>query len=397
MKKLAARMSVLNESQTLYMTRRSRELKEKGFDVINLSIGEPDFDTPEFIKEAAIKAIRNNITHYPPVNGFPELRRAISKKFERDNHLSYSPDQILVSTGAKQSLINVILALCGPGDEVILPAPYWVSYIEMVKMAEATPVVVPSSIEQNFKVKAADLARYITPRTRLLIFSSPCNPSGSFYTQDELKEWAEMLQSYPNIIVISDEIYEYINFESPHFSIASLPSMYERTVTVNGVSKGFSMTGWRIGYIGAPQWITTAASKIQGQFTSGACSISQMAALAALEANPQEVTRPMREEFKKRRDYLIASLSCIEGLKVNTPPGAFYLFPDVSGFLGKKFPTPSALIEFMLDKYHLALVSGEAFGDNQCIRISYATSMENLIKATDRLISAFQEIHQLNG
>ncbi|GIV41657.1 MAG: aminotransferase [Vicingaceae bacterium] len=390
--KLSERMSLLNESQTLWMTRKSRELKAQGYDVVNLSIGEPDFDTPDFIKQAAIDAIHNNITHYPPVNGFPELREAISRKFLRDNNIHFHPNQILVSTGAKQSLINAILALCDKNDEVLLPAPYWVSYIEMVKMAEAKPVIIPTTIETDFKVTPEQLEKYITSRTKLIIFSSPCNPSGSFYTKEELEAWAEVLKKYPNVLVISDEIYEHINFESNHFSLASLDEMYERTITVNGVSKSFAMTGWRIGYLGAPQWITDAANKIQGQFTSGACSISQMAALAAVDADPGPVVKPMVKEFKKRRDFLIEKLSAIEGLKVNRPPGAFYIFPDVSRFLGNRFKTSNELVMYILEKFHVALVSGDAFGNPDCVRISYATSMENLKKAIDRLTKAFEEL-----
>lgn len=396
MHSLAKRMENLVESQTLAMARKSRELQEQGIDVISLSIGEPDFDTPDFIKEAAFEAIRNNFTHYTPVPGFLDVRQAICTKFKRDNQLDYKPDEIVVSTGAKQSIINVILALIGKGDEVLLPAPYWVSYYEMIKLSEGTPVAIPSSIENDFKITPEQLRAAITPNTKLFIFSSPCNPSGSYYNAHELEALAHVFAEFPNVIVVSDEIYEHINFTGKHTSFASIKGMFNRTVTVNGVSKGFAMTGWRIGYIGAPKWLADACTKIQGQFTSGTCSVSQKAAKAAILADPS-ITEPMKNAFLERRDLVLDMLSQIKGLKLNKPQGAFYVFPDVQYFFGKKYKNyvinnSFDLAMYLLNDANVAIVTGEAFGDSHCIRISYATSKELLKTAMTRMKVALEKL-----
>ncbi|MDG1781332.1 MAG: pyridoxal phosphate-dependent aminotransferase [Flavobacteriales bacterium] len=389
-------LSRLSESATLAMARISRELKAKGLDVISLSLGEPDFNTPDFVKDAAKKAIDENYSHYPPVNGYAEVREAISNKFKRDNNLDYSPDQIVLSTGAKQSIANVVLSLVNPGDEVILPAPYWVSYSEVVKVAGGIPVSITTRIEDDFKLTASQLEAAITPKTRLMIYSSPCNPSGSVYTQSELESLAAVLRQHENVLVVSDEIYELINFTDAHASLGTIDGMYDRTITVNGVSKGFAMTGWRLGYIGAPLWIAKACSKIQGQFTSAPCGISQMAAKAAVEADPA-VTHDMKQAFLARRDMMIAGLRAIDGLKVNVPTGAFYIFPDASSFFGKSDGTTtvnnaSELCNYLLEKEHVALVTGEAFGDPNCFRISYAASEDELKKALVRIKRALDEL-----
>lgn len=389
-------LNKLEESATLAMARMSRELKEKGADVVSLSLGEPDFDVPDFIKEAAIKAIHENYSHYPPVPGYAPVRQAIANKFWRDNGLRYSADQIVVSTGAKQSIANAVLALVGPGDEVLLPAPYWVSYGELVKIAGGIPVEIKAGIETDFKITPKQLRSGLNDKTRMIIFSSPCNPTGTVYTKGELSAWAEVLRDFPEVLIISDEIYELINFEGSHTSIASFDGMYDRTITVNGVSKGFAMTGYRLGYIGAPDWIAKACAKIQGQFTSAASSIAQMAAKAAVEADP-EVTGYMIAAFAERRKIMFDLLTDIEGLKVNMPAGAFYFFPDVSAFLGKKagnrvINTPGELSLFLLEEHLLALVSGEAFGDDNCIRISYAASEEDLRKACARLKTGLESL-----
>ncbi|MDG1262499.1 MAG: pyridoxal phosphate-dependent aminotransferase [Flavobacteriales bacterium] len=389
-------LSRLSESATLAMARISRELKAKGLDVISLSLGEPDFNTPDFVKDAAKKAIDENYSHYPPVNGYAEVREAISNKFKRDNNLDYSADQIVLSTGAKQSIANVVLSLVNPGDEVILPAPYWVSYSEVVKVAGGIPVSITTRIEDDFKLTASQLEAAITPKTRLMIYSSPCNPSGSVYTQSELESLAAVLRQHENVLVVSDEIYELINFTDAHASLGTIDGMYDRTITVNGVSKGFAMTGWRLGYIGAPLWIAKACSKIQGQFTSAPCGISQMAAKAAVEADPA-VTHDMKQAFLARRDMMIAGLRAIDGLKVNVPTGAFYIFPDASSFFGKSDGTTtvnnaSELCNYLLEKEHVALVTGEAFGDPNCFRISYAASEDELKKALVRIKRALDEL-----
>ena len=379
----------LNESATLAMARMARELSQKGFDIAGLSLGEPDFNTPDFVKDAAIKAIHDNISHYPPVNGLPALRNAIAVKFERDNGLIYSPDEIVVSTGAKQSIANTIYALVNPGDEVILPGPFWVSYAELVRLAGGIPIVLRSHIETDYKVSAEQLRSAINSKTKLIIYSSPCNPTGTVYTRSELEEFAAIILAKPDLYVISDEIYEHINFTGSKFSIASVDGMRDRTITVNGVSKAFAMTGWRIGYIGAPKWIANACVKMQGQITSGANSIAQMAAAAAVSADPK-VIAPMVDTFKRRRDLVYAGLKNIQGMTVNLPDGAFYFFPDVKSYFGKSYgdrviANADDLCHYLLMEHHVALVSGEAFGDLDCFRISYAASDEVLIKAVDRI------------
>ncbi len=392
MSKLSDRIVNLAESQTLAMTKKSRELQAAGKDIINLSIGEPDFDTPDFVKEAAKKAIDENYTHYTPVAGYLELRKAISEKFKRDNGLTYTADQVVVSTGAKQSIANVILSLVNPGEEVIVPIPYWVSYIETIKLAEGIPVTLPTNIDTNFKISAEQLRKAITPKTKMLVFSTPCNPSGSVYTKEELKALAEVIVSFPDLYVISDEIYEHINFGGKHESLAQFDFVYDRVITVNGVSKGFAMTGWRIGFIGAPKWISDACEKMQGQFTSGTSSISQMAALAAMKASP-EVTVEMCKEFRKRRDLVLAQLSEIPGIKTNIPQGAFYIFINIESYFGKGFEKYSIrnsndLSMYLLEVGNVALVSGDAFGDDNCIRFSYATSEVKLVEAVKRVKEA---------
>jgi len=386
----------LSESATLAMSRKSRELQEQGVHVINLSLGEPDFDTPEFIKEAAKDGIDQNYTHYMPVNGYADLREAICKKFKRDNGLDYTPDQIVVSTGAKQSIVNIILATVNAGDEVILPAPYWVSYIEMVKMAGAKPVIIPSSIDSEYKIDAETLKSYITDKTRMIIFSSPCNPSGSVYSEAELRGFAEVLEKHPEVLIISDEIYEHINYTSNHFSIGTIESLKDQVITVNGVSKGFAMTGWRIGFIGAPVWIAKACTKLQGQFTSGASGISQRAAKAAVEADPS-VTHNMKTAFLKRRELFTELLSEIDGFEVNKPEGAFYMFPDVSAIFGKSdgentIHNSDDLAEYILTTGHVATVSGGAFGSPDCLRISYAAGEEDLKEAAKRMKEAISKL-----
>lgn len=386
----------LSESATLAMARKSRELKDAGHEVISLSLGEPDFDTPDFIKEAAKEGIDKNFTHYMPVPGYADFRESISRKFKRDNNINYSAEQIVVSTGAKQSLANLILATVNSGDEVLLPAPYWVSYIEMVKMAGATPVVIATSIEDDYKVSAEKLRENLTEKTRMLIFSSPCNPSGSVYSEQELKEWAEVIKDFPNLIAVSDEIYEHINYTENHFSLGSIDEIYEQTVTVNGVSKSFAMTGWRIGYIGAPLWIAKACNKLQGQFTSGASSISQRAAKAAIEAEPSVVDE-MKATFLKRRELFGKLLTDIEGVEINQPKGAFYMFPRISSFFGKShngtvIQNSNDLAEYLLTEAHVATVSGGAFGSPECIRLSYAASQAELEEAAKRMAKALNQL-----
>jgi aspartate aminotransferase len=379
----------LSESATLAMARMSRELAAQGKPVVNLSLGEPDFNTPDFIKQAAKKAIDDNVTHYPPVNGFLEVRKAVSEKFKRDNGLNYSPEEIVISTGAKQSLANAILALVNHGDEVIMPSPYWVSYSELVKIAGGTTVEVYAGIDSDFKITPEELRKAITPKTKLIIYSSPCNPTGSVYSQNELQELANVILEHEGLYVISDEIYEHINFVGKSASIGTCAGMLERTVTVNGVSKAFAMTGWRLGYIGAPLWIAQACSKMQGQITSGACTISQMAAKAALEADPAVIVE-MIQVFKLRRDRVYEGLKTIPGLKVNLPEAAFYFYIDVKAFFHTtdgetQVKSSDDLAMYLLKKVHLATVGGEAFGDANCIRISYATSEEILDDAIKRL------------
>ena len=390
MRKVSERLNRLAESATLAMARMSRELKDKGHDIIALSLGEPDFDTPEIIKKAAKNAIDNNFSHYTPVSGLSELREAIVTKFKRDNNLDFNTNQIVTSTGAKQSLANVCLSLLNPKDEVLLPCPYWVSYTEIVKLAEGVPVEIPSSITTDFKVTADAIESAITERTKLLIFSSPCNPSGTVYTRDELESIASMLEKYPNIFVISDEIYEHINFTENHFSIGAIGSMKHRTITVNGVSKGFAMTGWRVGFIGAPEWIAKACNKIQGQITSATCAIAQKAAETAVLANPKIITNEMKNTFLRRRDIILSELNKIDGFKCNIPMGAFYIFPDISYFFGKTdgiitIRNANDLCMYLLNNAHVALVAGDSFGNPECIRISYAASDKKIIEAMSRV------------
>ena len=394
---LSERVKNLSESATIAMARKSRELKAQGIDVISLSLGEPDFNTPDFIKQAAKEGIDQNYSKYMAVNGYEDLRMAISAKFKRDNNINYSKDQIVVSTGAKQSIANVVLSLINPGDEVIIPAPYWVSYEEIVKMAEGVPVGIETSIENDFKITPDQLKAAINTKTKLMIYSSPCNPSGSVYTKEELRGLADVLKDHPSIIVISDEIYEHINFTNSYFSMAAFDDMYNHVVTVNGVSKSFAMTGWRLGYIGAPNWIASACTKIQGQFTSGASSISQRAALAAVSEDPKVVI-PMKNAFLERRNYMIKELRSISGFNINEPEGAFYLFPDVSAFFGKEFKgnkitNADELCLFLLEEAKVALVTGNAFGSPNCIRISYAASMEELKEAIGRIKNAISLLH----
>lgn len=386
---LTDKVNNLSASATLAMAAKARELRSKGVDVIGLSLGEPDFNIPEFIKEAAVKAINDNYNSYTPVDGYVDLKKAISRKFSRDNNLNYSPSQIVVSTGAKQSIANVIEAMINPGDEVILLAPFWVSYSAMIEICGGIPVIVKSDITSNFKVTASKIKDNITSKTKMIIVNSPNNPSGSVYNENELRQIGKMLMDYPKIFVLSDEIYEHINYGVKHFSFAEIDSMYNRTITVNGVAKAFAMTGWRIGYIGAPEWIAKACTKLQGQVTSGANCIAQKATVAALEADVSQITY-MIDEFKQRKKLIIDLLSEIDGLNLNNPDGAFYVFPDVSKFFGKtmkgfKIENSSDFAMFLLEKAHVATVTGEAFGCPDNIRISYAASKENIIEAVKRI------------
>lgn len=394
---LSQRILSLSESQTIAMNRKSREMKEQGIDVISLSLGEPDFNTPDFIKEAAKKGIDENYTFYPPIAGYKDLLQAISAKFKRDNNLDYGTDQIVVSTGAKQSIANVVLCTIDEGDEVLLPAPYWVSYVEIVKLAGGVPVVIPSSIETDFKIDGATLEKFITPKTKMLIYSSPCNPSGSVYSKEELGDIAATLAKHQRIITIADEIYELINFSGKTHSLASFPEIFERVVTVNGVSKGFSMTGWRLGYIGASKEIARACDKMQGQFTSATSSITQRAAIAAMQADPGELNY-MKEAFLKRRDLVVSRLKAIEGFETNNPKGAFYVFPNISKLFGKTatghtIQNSNDLCLYLLEEAHVGLVPGEAFGSPDCLRISYATSEEILTQAFDRIQAAIAKLN----
>ena len=390
MTKVSERLNRLSESATLAMAQMSRELQAKGIDVISLSLGEPDFNTPEFIKEAAKKAIDDDFSHYTPVPGLPELRSAIAAKFKRDNNLEFTANQIVASTGAKQSLANICLCLLNPGDEVLLPCPYWVSYAEIIKLAEALPVEIKSSIDSDFKITPEKLEAAITPKTKMLMFSSPCNPSGTVYTQSELEAIAKTLEKYPDIYIVSDEIYEHINFTEKHFSIGTIPSMVERTITVNGVSKGFAMTGWRVGFIGAPLWIAKACNKIQGQVTSATCAIAQKATERAMLAEPKSTTKEMKDTFLRRRNILVEILKDIPGIRCNIPQGAFYVFPDVSHYFEKsynenKINNANDLCMYLLNSAHVACVAGDAFGNPECIRISYAAADDKLIEAMKRI------------
>jgi len=394
---LSERITQMQESATLKMAKISRELKAQGHDVIDLSIGEPDFDTPQHIKNAAKDAIDKGYTHYTPVSGYPELRKAIVAKLKRDNNLDYTAEQIVVSTGAKQSIANVILSLINPGDEVLLPAPYWVSYSAIADLAEGKSIEVRASIDNDFKVTPAELESHISPKTKLIVFSSPCNPTGSVYSKDELAALAKMLAKHPNVYVICDEIYEFINYTGQrHTSLAEFPEVKEQVITVNGFSKGFAMTGWRLGYIAAPLWIAQACDKMQGQITSGTCSIAQMAGVAAATGDMQP-TYDMVTEFRKRRDLVYKLLNDIPGIKTNLPDGAFYFFFDVSAFFGKSYngthiTSPEDMSAYLLKEALIALVNGEAFGDKKCLRLSYATSQEKLIEVCKRLKDALAKL-----
>ncbi|NDE28758.1 MAG: pyridoxal phosphate-dependent aminotransferase [Flavobacteriia bacterium] len=371
------------------MAAKARELRNQGIDIIGLSLGEPDFNTPEFIKDAAIQAVKDNYNSYSPVDGYADLKEAICLKFKRDNGLTYTPSQVVVSTGAKQSIANVCMVLLNPDDEVLLPAPYWVSYSAIATLAEAKSIVIPSSIETDFKITPEQLEAAITSKTKLVMFNSPNNPSGTVYTEAEYRALAKVLEKYPDIFILSDEIYEHINYGVPHFSFASITEMTDRTITVNGVAKAFAMTGWRIGYIGAPEWIAKACNKMQGQITSGANCIAQRATIAALEAPVRQI-QYMIDEFAQRREMIIELLSAIPGFILNQPKGAFYVFPDISYYIGKTLhgktiANASDFSMFLLEKAHVATVSGEAFGNEKCIRISYAASVDEIKEAVKRI------------
>ena len=391
---LSQRINSLPVSETLAMAAKARELKNQGIDIIGLSLGEPDFNTPEFIKEAAVQAVNDNWNSYSPVDGYADLKEAICEKFKRDNKISYTPSQIVVSTGAKQSIANVCMVLLNPGDEVLLPAPYWVSYSAIATLAEAKSTIIPSSIETDFKITPDQLEAAITPKSKLIMFNSPNNPSGTIYTESEYRALGKVLEKYPDIYILSDEIYEHINYGTPHFSIAAIPELYDRTITVNGVAKAFAMTGWRIGYIGAPDWIAKACNKMQGQITSGANCIAQRATIAAVSA-PVSAIQYMVDEFASRREIIIELLSEISGFKMNQSQGAFYVFPDISYYFGKtvkgkKIDNASDFAFFLLEEAHVATVTGEAFGNDNCIRISYAASEENIRTAVSRIAEALK-------
>lgn len=384
------RLNHLSESQTLAITKLVRDLKAKGQDIVGLTLGEPDFDTPAHIGDAAIAAIHGGFTHYPPVAGFPELREAIAKKFQSENNLPWKAENVVVSTGAKQSLVNAIMALVDPGEEVVMIAPYWVSYLEMIKMAEGEPVVIHTDVSTGYKATAAQLEAALSDKTRMFILNSPSNPTGSMYSREELEAMAAVLEKYPNVFVLSDEIYEYLSFDEAHFSIGSLPSMVDRTITVNGFSKGFAMTGWRVGYIGAPKWIADLCEKFQGQITSGSNSIAQKAAQAAISDDRATVSE-MREKFRARRDFLAGELAKIPGIKMYSPEGAFYLYPDLSNFLGKTAPSGKVmdnidvLTMYLIEEAGVALIPGTAFGTDHHVRISYAYATELLQEGARRI------------
>ena len=391
---LSARINSLPISATLEMAAKARELKTKGIDVIGLSLGEPDFNTPEFIKDAAVQAVQDNWNSYSPVDGYADLKTAICNKFKRDNNLDYNPTQIVVSTGAKQSIANICMVLLNPGDEVLLPAPYWVSYSAIATLAEAKSIIIPSSIETDFKITPEQLEAAITPKTKLVMFNSPNNPSGTIYSEKEYRSLGKVLEKFPDVFILSDEIYEHINYGTTHFSIASIPELYDRTITVNGVAKAFAMTGWRIGYIGAPEWLAKACNKMQGQITSGANCIAQRATIAAVEA-PVSNIQYMVDEFAKRREIIIQLLSEIPGIKINQPEGAFYVFPDISFYFGKtltgkKIENASDFALYLLEHAHVATVTGDAFGNSNCIRISYAASEKNIRTAIARMSKSLQ-------
>jgi len=396
MSQVSERLASLSPSETLAMSQKSNELKAQGIDVINLSVGEPDFFTPDYIKEAAHKAVDANFSFYSPVPGYLSLRNAIVDKLKKENGLDYKADQIVCSNGAKQSVCNVVLSIVGPGDEVIVPAPYWVSYVEMVKLASGTNVIITAGIEQDFKITPAQLKAAITPKTKALILCSPSNPTGSVYSREELKGLADVLAAYPNITIISDEIYEHINYIGKHESIAQFESIRDRVVIVNGVSKAYAMTGWRLGWIAAPQWIASACNKLQGQYSSGPCSIAQKAAEGAYRGS-QDCVATMREAFRRRRDLMVKLAEDIPGLKVNRPNGAFYLFPECGAYIGKSFNGKTIehsadLAMYLLEEGHVAAVGGLAFGAPECVRFSYAASDEQLIEAMRRVKKALAEL-----
>lgn len=397
MKQLSDRLNRLSPSATLAMSQKSSELKAQGVDVINMSVGEPDFNTPEHIKAAAIRAVEENYSRYSPVPGYPTLREAIVNKLKNENGLDYTPAQILCSNGAKQSVCNAIMALVNAGDEVIIPAPYWVSYPQMVKLAEGEPVVIEAGIEQDFKITPAQLEAAITPRTRAIILCSPSNPTGSVYSREELKALADVLAKHERVVVIADEIYEHINYVGKHESIAQFPEMKERTVVINGVSKAYAMTGWRIGFIAAPDWIVKGCNKLQGQYTSGPCSVSQKAAEAAYTGS-QQCVEDMRLAFERRKNLIVKLAREIPGLEVNDPHGAFYLFPKCSAYFGKTDGTVTIgnstdFAMYLLETGHVATVGGDAFGSPECFRMSYATSDENIVEAMRRIKEALARLH----
>jgi aspartate aminotransferase len=396
MEYLSDRIKNMAASATMAMTQRSRDLAAKGVDVISLSVGEPDFNTPDYIKEAAKKAIDDNFSKYPPVSGYPDFREAISAKFKKENGLNYAPNQIIASVGGKHSLINVILAIINPGDEVIIPAPYWVSYYDQVKLAEGIPVIVNATIDNDFKIKPEQLEAAMTPKTRLIIFNSPSNPTGMVYSREEMGAMAAIIEKHEGVFVISDEVYEHIIFEGEHVSMASFSNIYDRVITVNAVSKTYAMTGWRVGYIGAPAWIVSACDKLQGQFTSGVTTIAQKAALAALTGSGKERDE-MREAFLRRRDLICDLLDKVENVKTRKPQGAFYVFPDISYFLGKSdgetlIKDSDDLATYLLEKAHVATVGGTSFGAPDCIRLSYATADARIIEAIKRISDALAKL-----
>ena len=397
MAKLSERLNRLAPSATLVMSQKSSEMKAQGIDVINLSVGEPDFNTPDAIKECAKQAIDENYSRYSPVPGYPGLRKAICEKLLKENHLEYAPNEILVSNGAKQCVCNTVLALVDDGDEVIIPAPYWVSYPQMVKLAGGIPVIVPTGFGQNFKMTAAQLEAAITPKTRMIILCSPSNPTGSVYTKEELHSLADVILAHDDLFVLADEIYEHINYTGHHESIAQFEGMKDRAIIINGVSKAYAMTGWRIGFMAAPEWIVKGCNKLQGQYTSGACSVSQKAAEAAYVL-PQDCVEEMRQAFERRRDLIVSLAKDIPGLEVNVPEGAFYLFPKCDSFFGKSdgtstIATSTDLALYLLERAHVATVAGDAFGDPQCFRMSYATSDDNIREAMRRIKEALSALH----